>query len=70
MVENINKKILQKFQESKADKNVKDCLEKILLFEIEHIDENKTRYKEDYIKMMRKYVLIDDNEEEGEKIED
>ena len=68
MLENINKKILQKFEESKAEKSVKDYLKEILLFEIDHIDENKTKYKEDYIKMMRKYIEID--EEEGETVED
>ena len=56
MVENINKKILNKIEILEVDEKIKNYIKDVLLFEIEHMDESKFKYKEDYLKMMKKYA--------------
>jgi len=56
MVENINKKILEKIEVLETAEEIKNYIKDILLFEIEHMDEGRPKYREDYLKMMKKYA--------------
>ena len=63
----LNKKVMDKFQKLDADESIKNFLKDILFFEIENSDIRNPKYKEEYIKMMRKYV---ETYKEDENIED
>ena len=56
MVDNINKKILKKIEELNTDIEIKSYVKDILLFEIEHMDESRPQYREEYLNMMKKYA--------------
>ena len=56
MVENINKKIINKIKESDFSEEIKQFLEKILLLEFQHSEEYGWKYSKEYEKYIKKYA--------------
>lgn len=51
----INQEILNKIEGSAASKNVKELIYELLEFEYEHIDESNPRFKDTYVKAIKKW---------------
>jgi len=56
MALNINKKISDKITEGKFSEEIKDFLGEILIFELEHFEEARPRYMDEYEELINKYA--------------
>ncbi len=57
MAVNVNKKISDKIMECEFSDEIKGFLAEILIFELEHFDEARPRYKEKYEELVNKYTI-------------
>jgi len=52
----LNKRIIDKINESEINEQIKAFLKTILVVELEHFEEGKPRYAEEYDRNIQKYV--------------
>lgn len=56
MGENVNKKIIEKIKASNLDESVKKFLIDVLRFELQHFEEEKPRFSEEYERLIKNYA--------------
>lgn len=54
----IFKKITEKFEKGEFNKEIRNFLKEILIFEAEHFEEARPKYTEKYEKLINKYTKI------------
>lgn len=55
MVENVNKKIIEKIQASDLDESVKKFIIELLRLEFQHIEEGKWKFGDEYERLIKHY---------------
>jgi len=56
MSESINRRIIDKINDSKYDKNIKDFLKSLLLIELTHLHEGIVRYSKEYDRSILRFM--------------
>lgn len=57
MVENINKRIIEKIKSDDIDQTIKDFLIDILRLEFKHFEDNKWKYNKEYERLIKQYLI-------------
>lgn len=57
MVENINKRIIEKIKSDDTDQTIKDFLIDILRLEFRHFEDSKWRYNKEYERLIKQYLI-------------